>query len=126
MLNLRQILILCLISLYLVISAVTTIRFLPQAFAKDMWGYALMLVTIPAVFGNVYLTQKLAGLKAVNLNLGIGLVSALVLVIIATGLYLWPQLFSTDTTVRYLGALWVMWSFGWALGFSAYASRKPQ
>ena len=126
MLNIRQIVVLALLGIALWILVTATIRWMPNSFTDPVLGTTAFLLAFPAGWVSVWLTRRVGRLSWDQLLTGISVVAAVAMMMDGAALRWFPTLYSSnDTTVR-LGAAWLLWGYGVALGVAVVIAARAK
>ena len=123
MLDMRQVLLLCLGGTLFWLADVAWIRLVPALVVDPVWGDVGFLLSVPAAWTCVRLCQRLASLDRVQLVPGVTLLVVLAALLHALALR-WAPGFTGAAHAGRLGSAWLLWIYGLILGSALVLGRR--
>jgi len=126
MLKIWQVGALTLLGVALWILVTVNIRLMPNSFTDPLLGAIMFLLALPAGWLSVWLTKRVGGLSWDQLLPGVSVVAAVAMMMDGAALRWFSTVYGVnDTTVR-LGAAWLLWGYGVALGIAVVMAARAK
>jgi hypothetical protein len=126
MLKIWQIGALALLGVALWILVTVNIRLMPNSFTDPLLGAIAFILALPAGWVSVWLTKLVGRLTWDQLLPGVSIVAAVAMMMDGAALRWFSTVYSlNDTTVR-LGAAWLLWGYGVALGVAVVMAARAR
>jgi hypothetical protein len=126
MLKIWQVGALALLGVALWILVTVNIRLMPGSFTDPLLGTIAFVLALPAGWVSVWLTKLVGRLTWDQLLPGVSVVAAVAMMMDGAALRWFSTVYSlNDTTVR-LGAAWLLWGYGVALGVAVVMAARAK
>jgi hypothetical protein len=126
MLKIWQVGALVLLGVVLWVLVTINIRLMPNSFTDPLLGAIAFLLALPAGWVSVWLTKVVGRLSWDQLLPGVSVVAAVAMMMDGAALHWFSTIYSLNETTVRLGAAWLLWGYGVALGVAVVMAARAR